>query len=255
MRLAVSCPACISGAIDRNASPEEMRRIHNERVAAQITHERSTVATCRNNHTFGIVVGEPAFALVFERGLQRLVDGDLRDAVLDAYTGLDMYTPIVPVRARYDSDRSLGPKDIPRLRKELGFTSSDANKALGAAFAVASVVSGKPPPKFNSKLARLRNEAIHAGHYPSAEDAKWAILEVERIVTELDELLGQVDPDRDPPFRLAVEMVDFPRTGQANFHTTLLFSAVLSGVTKPRETVDSRLARYRNGELENIRLY
>ncbi|XXT17962.1 hypothetical protein WME94_47815 [Sorangium sp. So ce429] len=246
----------MDAALARGALPAEIERIFGERVEGFITHERSTVVTCRTGHRFGLVITEPAYALVFERGLQRLVDGDWRDVVLDAYTALEMYMSTVPIRARYDRDPSLTIKDIPRLRKEFKFSTSDANKALGAAFAVAAVVSGRAPPKFESELAALRNRAVHAGEYPTAERAEWAVLEVERVVTTLDDMLDAVAPTRDPSFRLAVSMVDFPvLTPQPAGQMTVGFSAVLSGGTKPRETVPNRLARYRSGELRNLRLY
>ncbi|WP_437625457.1 hypothetical protein [Sorangium sp. So ce1151] len=256
MRVSSNCPVCVSAAAARNAPPAEIQRLCEQRVEGFITHERSVAVTCLSGHRFGIVITEPAYALVFERGLQRLVNGELRDAVLDMYTALDMYMPTVPVRARYDRDASLTLKDIPRLRKEFGFAVSDANKALGAAFAVAAVVSGKSPPKFDSKLSKLRNRAVHAGEYPTAEEAEWAAMEVERIVTTLMDMLNEAASDRDPSFRLAVSMVDFPVVEPRPVASMSLgLGAVLSEATTPRETVRRRLERYRNGELRNIRLY
>jgi hypothetical protein len=256
MRVSAECPVCLGAALARNAPPAELQRLSQERVEGFITHERSAAVTCLNGHRFGVVVTEPAYALVFERGLQRLIDGELRDAVLDVYTALDMYMPTVPVRARYDRDLSLCPKDIPRLRKEFGFSAADANKALGAAFAVAAVVSGKPPPKFDSKLSKLRNRAVHAGEYPTAEEAEWAAFEVERIVATLTEMLNEVAPNRDPSFRLAVSMIDFPVVDpRPAANASVGIFGVLSEATTPRETVKRRLDRYRNGELRNIRLY
>jgi hypothetical protein len=201
-------------------------------------------------------VADPAHALVFERGLQRLADGDLRDAVVDAYTAMDMYMPTVPVRARYDRNRALAPKDISQLRKDFKFLTRDANKALGAALAVVSVLSGKAPPVFDQKLSNFRNDAVHAGKYPSKEDATWAVFEVARIVMEFDDLLGEVAPSREPSFRLAVSMLDFPVVDvQVRQQTTVSFSALLSGTADPREKVQERLERYRAGDMRTLRLY
>jgi hypothetical protein len=172
MRVSVSCPVCTGAAMERGDSPEELGRAFDDRVTALVTHERVASVRCRVGHPFVVVVADPTHALVFERGLQRLADGDLRDAVLDAYTAMEMYMPTVPVRARYDRDRSLMPKDILRLRKELKFITGDANRALGAALAVASVVSNKPPPVFDTTVSKLRNDAVHAGKYPSKRKTK-----------------------------------------------------------------------------------
>jgi hypothetical protein len=89
---------------------------------------------------------------VFDEALQRLVEGDERDAIIDAYTALNTYMSTVHIRARYDREIRI---THAHLRQELGFATSDANKALGAAFAVASVVSGQPVPKFSSRLANF----------------------------------------------------------------------------------------------------
>jgi hypothetical protein len=43
--------------------------------------------------------------MLYERALQRLAEGATRDAVLDAYTALDMYLSHVPARARYDREK------------------------------------------------------------------------------------------------------------------------------------------------------
>jgi hypothetical protein len=254
MRVRASCPLCLNQLIQRNAGPEEMRIFLTETlVEAAITHERAAEAICPEGHTFMIGTSEPAYALVFERALQRLVAGDLRDAVLDAYTALDMYTPTVAVRARYDADPTLTWDDIPRLRSELRQSSSDANKALGAALAVASVVANRPPPKFESRLAQLRNRAVHAGEYPAPEDTEWAIFEVERMITGIDDMLTSAAPNRDPSFRLAVEIADYPpskATSQAQ--SKLIFSSILSDTTSPRETARQRILRYRSGELKRL---
>ncbi len=171
-------------------------------------------------------------------------------------TRLDMYTTTVPVRARYDRDPKLVPNDIPRLRSELKFATSEANKALGAAFAVASIVSGRKPPKFESKLAQLRNRAIHAGEYPSEDDAEWAHLEVERIVLELENMLDEGAGNREPPFRLAVQIADIPAASlEVDGSTAASIHGVLSGTLIPRVSARERLALYRSGKLLELRLY
>lgn len=221
-----------------------------------MTHKRSGRGTCPEGHVFNLRIAEPAYALVFERGLQRLVDSDERDAIVDAYTAMDMYMPTVPVRARYDQDSKLTHSDISTLRQQLRVATSDANKALGAALAVASAVSGQAPPKFNDKLSALRNRAVHAGEYPTPKEAEWGIAEVERIVTSIDDLLTLAAPNRNPPFRLAVQIADFPvHDHESDGHLTIGLSAVLSGVSEPREKATERIARYREGDLRGLRFY
>lgn len=256
MRIATSCPVCVRSVIERPASNEDRQETFEKRIEVLITHKRSGHGVCAKGHAFILRVAEPAYALVFDRALQRLVDGDERDAVIDAYTALDMYMSTVPVRARYDRDPRLTHAHISSLRQELSFATSDASKALGAGFAVASVVSGQPPPKFPTKLAQLRNHAVHAGEYPTQKEAEWAITEVERIVTSIDDLLTAAAPDRNPTFRLAAQVADFPsQDSDSDGAVTVGLSAVLSGASEPREKAVERIARYRTGDLSELRFY
>lgn len=206
---------------------------------------------------FRLVPGSPCTrSSTNERALQRFVDGDYRDSLLDAYTALDMYMPTVPVRARYDSDPRLGVADLEGLRRELKSVTRDATSALAAALTAVSVRTGRPPPSFDTKLSGLRNKAVHVGQYPTAEDTEWAVLEVERIVTTIDDMLTDAAPNRDPSFREAVDWTDFRGTlPGTSGHVSMSFSAVLSGTRQPRESATARLARYRSGELADILLY
>jgi hypothetical protein len=172
------------------------------------------------------------------------------------HTPMDMFMSTVPIRARYDRESNLTPSDIAGLRQQLGFATSEANKALGAALAVTSVVSGQPPPKFSTKLAGLRNRAVHAGEYPTKAEAEWGVTEVERIITSIDDMLTAAVPDRNPPFRTAVQIADFPAHDHSSAgHVTVGFSAVLSGLSQPRESAANRMSRYRDGDLRGLRFY
>ena len=196
------------------------------------------------------------YALVYERALQRYMKGDLRDAVIDAYTAFEMYVATVPVRARYDLDRNLPPKDIPRLRRELKPCTSNAASALAAALATISLLARHAPPKVNPKIARIRNLAVHAGEYPSVDDAERVLFEVEELVVRFDDVLDGAAEGREPHFHLACGIVDrVPSEGDIDGAMSVGICAVLSGQTKPRETARARLDRYRRGELYSVQLY
>ncbi len=91
MKILASCPACLGEVIRGNAQPDEIRRVVERRYSILITHERSATSNCQEGHAFSVIITEPAYSLVFERGLQRLADRDWRDAVLDAYTARHVY--------------------------------------------------------------------------------------------------------------------------------------------------------------------
>ena len=215
-------------------------------------------ATCEKGHSFTAVFQDPPHSLMFERAIQRMVDEDWRDAVLDAYTALDMYLATVPIRLRYDTDPTIVPEDIKRLRKEMDPATGNATKAMGAALAVAAVVCRVPPMKISNKLQNLRNEAIHEGRYPTEEDATWAVFEVEKIISSFDDLLDTVSPNRQPTFRnarLLFEACGGVSLNGTRAEITIGGWGVLSGSYVPRETVVQRIGRYRSGELDLLRLY
>jgi hypothetical protein len=131
---------------------------------------------------------------------------------------------------------------------------------MGAALAAVSVASGKAPPDIPAKLSELRNKAIHAGEYPSAKDAEWACLEVERIVREFEALLEASAPplgDR-LPYAAAVAAAAFAQwhkdhPGEApRAHLSAQLACVLApGIKVPAV---GRLRDYREGNREHNRL-
>ncbi|WP_394845221.1 hypothetical protein LZC95_50360 [Pendulispora brunnea] len=218
-------------------------------IAVTISDKRAARATCDKGHGFNVAIAAPAYALLYERALQRLSTGDLRDAVLDAYTALDMYLPNVPLRARYESDKTLTPRDIPGLRSELKkHATRHSERAIGAALAVVSVVSGKAPPHFDRSLSEIRNDAIHAGIYPDREAAEEMIFRIATLILEFESLLNKTFPDRDPSFRLALQIADFPKFEESGDRTTVGTGTILSGDLEPSPTARDRLKQYESGE-------
>jgi hypothetical protein len=246
MRLLVVCPQCVRDAVERSAAHQEIQALWEAPVAVTITTAPGGSGSCARGHPFRIHVNDPGYAVLYERALQRLAAGEWRDAVLDGYTALDMYLATVPLRARYDCDRALMPSDLAEVRLELSQATKTSERALGAALAVASVVSGRSPPKFPSKLQELRNEAIHQGKYPSPVEAEHAVFQVEELVVAIEERLDVGAVGRDPPFRLAQQisnLVAVPQNREPR--PAMVLNTVLGRMTVPQPTARSRLAEYK----------
>jgi hypothetical protein len=199
----------------------------------------------RRHRSLHVCVDEGSFGA---QPFLRLSRGDSRDAVLDAYTAFDMYLSIVPVRARYDRDVSLAPKDIARIRDELAPLTRLSERAIGAALACASLVSGAAPPAIPSRLQAIRNEAVHGGVYPSESDAEWLALKVEELICAFELLLDAASPSRDPPFHVAFQIASFigtdgPPAGIQRVSTGRGF--VLSRANDPQPKAIDRLSDYR----------
>jgi hypothetical protein len=150
----------------------------------------ATIVQCENGHRCWLYITDGGFSLLYQRGLQRLATGALRDAVIDAHTALEMFLAHVPVRAIYD--RTLGAKPS-EIRKDLnGAQLLDSfERTFGAALGMSALVSGASPVRVDFKKTRkIRNDAVHMGIEPSVEKAEALCLEVERIMREI---LRQLD--------------------------------------------------------------
>jgi len=153
-------------------------------VEVRLTIEPITIAKCLHGHRTVLAILDGGYALLFERALQRLVTGNTRDAAIDAYTALEIYLSHVPARARYHREGGASPR---QLSQEMEAVSKYAERSLGAALAIISVMTGAPPPRFDAdRTTKLRNRAVHAGYYPTEPEAEALCVEVERTVSEVD---------------------------------------------------------------------
>lgn len=187
---ALGCPECLRTAVDSEATTDEIHAL----VFAQpqpevlITHESAGLLTCARGHQSVLVFQGGAYGLLYERALQRLADGAIRDAILDAYTALEMYLHTVVERVRFEAHPG---STLEAVRIDLKDATKTADRVMGAALAAIAVRSGSAPPKVPSKLQELRNKATHAGEYPAPQDAEWAVLEVARIVADFEALFAK----------------------------------------------------------------
>jgi hypothetical protein len=217
------------------------------------TTERWVVAKCPNGHEVGLIFQASGWAHLFERALRRVAINSPRDAVIDAYTAFDMFLAEVPARARYRSEAGASPR---RLRDELKSVNT-GERALGAACAVASLASGRPPPKWDTnKTTQLRNKAVHAGEYPTVAEAEELCVEVARVILEFLQILDsdcvnpgsydgkvfgeaatlfrELHPDINPSFSSGGDIFDWSHSAQS------------------RPSVKDKIAAYRLLPLTNV---
>lgn len=151
----------------------------------RLTSEPVALAECQNGHRSLLYALDGAYALLFERALQRIAIGSPRDAIIDAYTAFEMYLAHLPARARYDREKGASPM---KLRDEMKQATGRAEPALGAALATVSIVSSRPPPKIVADATtNLRNRAVHSGHHATDQEAEAMCLEIERLVGEFED--------------------------------------------------------------------
>lgn len=155
-------------------------------VFVRLTTEPVAKVKCANGHESALVILDGAYALIFERSLQRLVTGHTRDAIIDAHTAFEMYMAHVPARVRYDREQGASPRV---LRDQLKTATHTSDRALAAGLTALSVATGSAPPRPPEKASSLRNSAAHTGVYPKENDTEQACLEIYRFITEIDRRL------------------------------------------------------------------
>lgn len=214
---------------------------------ARVTTETVQLMRCLNGHRFALILQDGGYALLYERALQRLAIGHLRDAVLDAYTALDMCMGQVLLRHLFEARK--GSSSLAQLRDEFSYVLHRAERTWGAALVVASMASGRTPPKIPTKLHEIRNNAAHEGEYPTEEKAEWACMQVARIVWELG---AMPRPQHDDPFFHALVAERLPSIqAQAPGHQmSVMLMTVLGsiGTRSDPEVAKVRLDDYRDGE-------
>jgi len=190
-----ACPVCVGRELGAQWGRSPSKLAYSE---VRITTEPAALGKCGNGHEVLVYVHDGSYAVLYERALQRLATGSTRDAVIDAYTAFEIYLSHVPARARYDREKGPTPT---ALRRELRAATASAQVALGAALATVSLVSSRPPPKINEGITTaLRNRAVHAGHHPNDAEAEDMCVEIERVISEFEDLLTSSANDRDPSY-------------------------------------------------------
>jgi hypothetical protein len=217
----------------------------------RLTSEPVALNECKNGHRSVLVFLDGAYALVFERALQRVAIGSPRDAVMDAYTAFEMFLAHVPARARYDREKGASPL---KLLEETKAATKDAQRSLGGALATVSIVSRRPPPKVNEeKTTALRNRAVHAGVHPSDDDAAAMCLEIERLISEFEECLAVHPCENSQPYWDALVHEEaqavIAKRGWVGLPTLTRIGATVLAMTRPplrnKYSAAERIATYR----------
>lgn len=213
------------------------------------TTQRGILTECPNGHKLAIVLQASGWARLFERGLKRLVLGDTRDAILDAYTAFEMYLSDVPARVRYDREKGASPA---ALREELKPATARSECAIGAARAAASLATGKPAITWSEKdTTAVRNRAIHAGAYPSEEEAEKLCLEVGRVILAFEDALDALPCVNSHSYHEAawLEEASVFQRGNPGVRTSFSSGGVIfdwAFFGKARPSVAARIQEYRS---------
>ena len=257
MRVLTTCFRCVWGPdLDHttNRSQEELLAAHNAATQyVRVVAEPVSVVNCEKGHRFVLFVQDLGHAMLFERALFHLVDGNARDAVLDGYTALEMFLALVPVRARYDREK--GAK-ISAIRSELAPALKTSDRAMASAMATVSLLTGKAPPSIPNALSEARNQAVHQGKSPALAKAEEHLVTIANVVGAFEDALDSQQCVNDPPFDSALAFTsveelyqrDATAQGLKVASTSLATALAAHKITGVREPLQERIKRLKNGE-------
>jgi hypothetical protein len=126
-----------------------------------------------------------------------------------------------------------------------------AERAIGAARAAASLVSARKAPEWKAEsTTNIRNKAIHAGEYPTADEAERLCIELASTIRDFEAALGAQPSANQSPFHQAVRLEEERVFREQNPGINPSFSAGpeifdFAQTTTPRPTVEGRIAEYR----------
>lgn len=206
--------------------------------------------TCSSGHVYSIAVQNLPFELLFDEGLAALVDGYLREAVLDFAASLERFceTFVESSLARLQAPSDVMKATWAPMRKA-------SERQYGCFLGLhAAVLHTQWPHIANDTDKRgFRNRVVHEGHWPVQEEVlKYARFVFDAVRTTTDAAQA-LDADFFRPAisrRLAVAPRP-PQGADGSWYspTTTSFSATLSHNIVPPRTFDDALRDARDREL------
>lgn len=152
--------------------------------------------TCQSGHKTNVVISNPKFELLFEFGVNAILDGYYREAVSSFSAALErffeFYLRIVTRKRGLDEDAFGNVWKIVKNQSE---------RQLGAYVMVYTLLNASPPPVLRSKDSGFRNDVIHKGKIPSKDEA---VRFGEKIIELIGPVLKELKRSNAPEIRKAV---------------------------------------------------
>ncbi|WP_236234276.1 hypothetical protein [Pseudomonas tohonis] len=123
-------------------------------------------AMCPAGHQLVVMLDNLPFQLLFESGLEALVDGYFRESVSSFAAALErLYEFSIRIQLRSEG---VDPKAFERMWK---LVSVQSERQLGMYIGVRTLKEGKEPPTLSQSQIKFRNLVIHKGYFPSGEES------------------------------------------------------------------------------------
>lgn len=123
-------------------------------------------ATCPEGHKLVAVLDHQPFELLFESGLEALVDGYFRESISSFAAALERLYEF-SIRVQLISD-NVAIDELETMWKLVG---TQSERQLGMYVGLRTSKEGKPPPMLSPHLIKFRNSVIHKGYFPDGNEA------------------------------------------------------------------------------------
>lgn len=159
MKLELSCPRCTTTVNDWRTGNFEL-------IEIELRDDGAYLSTCSNGHRFITNLQQQHFQMLFELGLNALVDGYYREAVSSFTAALERFYEF-SLRI-FSSAHGAKSEDWSATWQQI---QNMSERQLGA-YAVMHLVSIKKPARLlTSRNIEFRNAVVHKGRIPSKSEA------------------------------------------------------------------------------------
>lgn len=145
--------------------------------------------TCPDGHSSIVGLQQPRFELLFESGAMALLDGYYREAVASFAAALERFHEYW-LRATLLQAR-VPPADVASMWKPMA---RQSERQYGAFLALHLRETGKLAKTVPDKWVTFRNDIVHKGLFPSAQEAHEYGHEVLQVIAEMWEQLEKNSP-------------------------------------------------------------
>lgn len=156
MRMPLSCMDC-----SREAPDGELTL-----YSASVSNSGLYEFTCKNGHDCKVILQQCQFEILSEVGLQALIDGYYRDAVVSLSSSLERFFQLViEVIVEHQGTSSS------EMLSTWSVMARQSERQLGAYLIVYLLSFGERAPALNANQTKFRNDVVHQGKIPTEDEA------------------------------------------------------------------------------------
>lgn len=154
-------------------------------------------AVCPEGHHFFTLCQNMKWELLFDSGALALRDGYYREAVASVTAALeDFYAFYVRIVLRA---HNVSPETIVKFSKSTRLS----ERRLGAMHLAYTLETGEPYTGDDDKRRKFRNDVIHDGYWPTADEAREYARYVYDLIQQLAESIAVAHPDAESAEQIA----------------------------------------------------